>query len=195
MKLRIKNYKLRDAGGQVMIEAIVAISMVTIGLLGIITLLINSSRWNRNVSHELVATYLAAEGIEIVKNFIDTNIAGRLSGDNMATWNGGLDEDAFYEVQYDAAFGGDGRLPGTPGARQVSPGNVELLKYDIDTHTYGYGSGEESPFRRVLEIVEPVGSDDMLLVSSTVSFEGQDGVQNVHLESVFTHWRKLGSGL
>src|SRR3990167_7996112 len=76
----------RGVLGQVLIESMVAISVVMIGLLGIMTLLIRSSRWNRDATQELVATSLAAEGIEIVKNLVDTNIADRLRGQPVQ-WN------------------------------------------------------------------------------------------------------------
>ena len=169
--------------GQIMIEAIVAISMVTIGLLGIITLLINSSRWNRDVSHELVATYLAAEGIEVMKNLIDASIASELRGDNMATWNAGLPE-GLYGIQYDAAFGSDGMLSQNFGDRK--------LLFDSGAGVYQYGSGETSPFSRVVEIIGPRGGSDTLLVSSTVFWDGEESVESVHLEDVFTYWRKTG---
>lgn len=178
--------------GQIMIEAIVAISMVTIGLLGIITLLINSSRWNRDVSHELVATYLAAEGVEVMKNLIDASIASELRGDTMATWNAGLPE-GLYEIQHGAAFGSDGTLPGTPGARQISPNSAQKLMYDSGAGAYQYGSGDASPFSRVVQVIGPRGGSDTLLVSSTVFWDGQEGVENIHLEDVFTYWR--GGGL
>lgn len=158
-----------------------AISMVTIGLLGIITLLINSSRWNRDVSHELVATYLAAEGIEVMKNLIDASVASKIRGDNMATWNAGLPE-GLYGVQYDAAFGGDGMLPQNFGDRK--------LLFDSDAGAYQYGSGDASPFSRVVQIIGPSGGSDTLLVSSTVFWDGEDGVESIHLEDVFTYWRK-----
>ena len=45
-----------------LIESVVAISLVVIGLLGILTLLSNSIAFNRNAANKLTATYLAAEG-------------------------------------------------------------------------------------------------------------------------------------
>ena len=52
----------------------VAISILTVGFLGITTLLTKSFQLNRIASDQTKATYLAAEGIEITKNLIDHDV-------------------------------------------------------------------------------------------------------------------------
>ena len=52
----------------------VAISILTVGFLGITTLLTKSFQLNRVASDQTKATYLAAEGIEIAKNLIDHDV-------------------------------------------------------------------------------------------------------------------------
>ena len=56
---------LNRSSGQVLIEAMVAISIVTVGLLGIFSVLSRSLSLNRTVADNYVAANLAAEGIEI----------------------------------------------------------------------------------------------------------------------------------
>src|SRR6185369_4698812 len=60
--------------GQSLIEAIIAITLLTIGFLGIARLLSQSLFFTKVVSDQTTATYLAAEGIEIVKNLIDHDV-------------------------------------------------------------------------------------------------------------------------
>ncbi len=54
-----------------MIESIVATSLVVVGVLGIMSLLISSSHQSISANDKLIAVYLAAEDVEIVKNAID----------------------------------------------------------------------------------------------------------------------------
>ncbi len=73
--------------GYLLIESMVAVTVIMVGLLGIFALLSQSLSLNRVISDRYVATYLAAEGIEIVKNSIDNNV---LAGE---AWNKNLKED------------------------------------------------------------------------------------------------------
>ena len=81
--------------GQAIIEVLVAVSMLTVGFLGVVTLLAKSLGLNRVVTESYTATYLAVEGVELVKNLIDANsIAGAGT-----PWNSGL-TDGTYEADY-----------------------------------------------------------------------------------------------
>ena len=75
----LPNFANQNLEGQAMIESIVAISVSVVGLLGIIAMLNYSLNTNRDVGRKFVATYLAAEGIEIVKSLIDKNYTDDIS--------------------------------------------------------------------------------------------------------------------
>src|SRR5688572_13216996 len=89
--------------GQTIVEAMVAVSLLVVGFLGMITLINRSIGLNRVVSDNYTATYLAAEGIEVVKNLLDRNfIAG-------SPWFTGFESCAApsmcnWEVQYDTTW-------------------------------------------------------------------------------------------
>src|SRR3989344_2698906 len=89
-----------NLSGQFLVEAIVAISIIVVGLLGILSLLSSALSLNRVVADQYTASYLAAEGIEVVKSIIDRNvIAG--NGDGITPWNQGLSGcTSGCEVQY-----------------------------------------------------------------------------------------------
>ncbi len=70
--------KIKEEKGSILIESIVGISLVTVGILGIITLLTHSSRLYNSAVNNLKATYLGAEGIEVVKNIMDTRYVNKL---------------------------------------------------------------------------------------------------------------------
>src|SRR3989344_7355701 len=60
--------------GQALVEVMVAVSILTVGFLGIVGLLSRALALNRVVADNYTATYLAAEGIEITKNIVDGNV-------------------------------------------------------------------------------------------------------------------------
>ena len=58
---------------QILIEVMVALSVVVSAFAGALSLLGTSVGLTRTIANQYVGTYLAAEGIEIVKNMIDEN--------------------------------------------------------------------------------------------------------------------------
>lgn len=152
--------------GQTLVELLVAISILTTGFLGILTLLARSLSLNRVISDNYTATYLAAEGIEIVKNIILNN---RIQ--NVA-WNQGLST-GVYEVMYnDDALENDQ--------------NRNLL-FDTSEHLYGYTRGQPTNFKRKIEIQEVDNNE--LKVKSIVSWTTRGGGSfSVELEDRFFKW-------
>ncbi|MEK7554693.1 MAG: hypothetical protein AAB518_01765 [Patescibacteria group bacterium] len=70
----MKQYSVRHirfVRGDSMIEMLVAISIVAVSLVGILSLVGRSFALNRLTTEQYVATYLAAEGMELVKNLFD----------------------------------------------------------------------------------------------------------------------------
>ena len=81
------NGQARLSDGQVLVELMVAISVMVIGLLGIFTLLSQSLGLNRVAADQYIAANLAAEGVEVAKNILDHNVIER------NPWNEGLERD------------------------------------------------------------------------------------------------------
>lgn len=72
--------------GFTLIEVIVAIFVLTIGVLGVFQVVQNITFFSQINSSKLVATYLAQEGIELVRNQRDSNwVAGRPWAENLST--------------------------------------------------------------------------------------------------------------
>lgn len=70
--------------GFTLLEMLVSISVITIGVIGIFSVVIKYTQFTQQARTNLTASYLAQEGIEIVKNIRDSNWT---SG---ANWNTGL---------------------------------------------------------------------------------------------------------
>lgn len=154
--------------GQILIEAMVALAILTFGILAFLTLLSNSLGLNRVIRDQLVAVYLAEEGVEIVKNIIDSNII------QQKPWNSNL------------AFSGKRRADYKDTELQPNP-NMFLL-FDPASGTYNYGTGAPTNFKRII-FISPVGPDE-IRVNSTVEWTTRGGGQfEVDLEDHFFNWR------
>ena len=198
-------------GGQVMVEAIVALSALTLGFLAILALLNQSLGSAAVVSDRNIATYLAAEGIEIVRNLSDANI-------RLGAPNGGFGEDfktgnfetsPFSLLEFDAGLPGfetdsDNFNPGSwldagggpRGAQAPKPfwikvaeaANARFLKYDSQKG-YNYDAGTPTKFQRIIRISKPV-SNSYLQVSSEVTWTGKNGLSDkIVLTDFFFNWR------
>lgn len=160
--------RYRKNKGYILIEAIIAITIAVVGLLGIFSLLSRSLSLNRVVADRFVASYLAAEGIEIVKNFIDNNIlAGR-------PWNAGV-ANGTYEVDYtDTALRPD-------GSRFISINN--------ETGAYGYSELVPTLMKRKITIGNSADGEK-ISVGSRVNWTTRGGGKfDINLEEHLFHWR------
>ena len=181
--------KLKENKGQLLIETMVAISLVLIGLLGTFAVLSQSLGLNRVATDQYIAVHLASEGIEVVKNILDKdaregnpfafsiNRTGRVALDHTTGLEGGYEMEAHSES---------------------SP---KYLRLSIDPATgigrYSYTQGEETKFTRYVEIsrcptLDCDGSNDLVRVRSVVQWPSRGGLEGeVSVEDVFYNWRYL----
>ena len=157
--------------GQLLIESGIAISILVVGLLGIIGLLSRSLSLNNVISSQYIASNLAAEGIEITKNLIDANII------QAQPWNQGI-ATGFYEAAYTDL--------------SLEPDENRFLLLDSTNSTYNYQSGQPTFFRRVIEIEN--SNPDEIKVNSKVNWQIRGGSYSVNLEDHFFNWRGGASG-
>ena len=166
----------RDTRGQLLIESIIAIFLVIVGMMAILGFLANALSLNRVVSDQLTATYLSEEGIEIVKNIIDSNKG------NGKVWNDGLKVNAAtdYSPQYD-----DKTL--NAAGFQLGP-----LLYDPATGYSYKGGGEETAFKRKVTLTPIIrgGTVNEYQVNSLVEWVSRGGGKfSVNIEDHFYDWR------
>lgn len=155
--------------GQALIETLIAISVLAIGFMGVIGLLSRSLGLNRVVADNYTATYLAAEGLEVVKNILDSNT---LAGN----WDRGINSGDF-EVEY--------------GSIRLESNQNRFLVFDPGTRLYSYNGPQEeqTPFRRKITIA--FAGQDEVKVNSLVSWTTRGGgTFEVDVEDHFFDWRK-----
>jgi prepilin-type N-terminal cleavage/methylation domain-containing protein len=130
--LKTTTHRQRNTSrGQALIEVMVAVSVLTIGFLGVVGLLSRALALNRVVADNYTATYLAAEGIEITKNIIDGNL---LQGQ---AWNNGL-------------FDGDFEVDRT--SKDLASYAARPLFLDTSTNLYSYSGSQQTQFTRRIVI-------------------------------------------
>lgn len=171
MSNKLKSYKLQVNSGQLLIEAIIAITIVVVGILAVFTLLSESQSLNRVVADRYVGTYLASEGIELIKNLVDKNYI------QQQPWNLGLPAGS-HRVDYN-----DDVLTAITGPNPA-------LSYDSATNVYSYNSGTATRFTREIQISYPGGSGNEMKVNSIVSWTTRGGgTFDINLEDHFFNWR------
>ncbi len=158
--------KFQPRSGQAIVEALVAISVLTVGFLGIFSLLSQSFALNRVVSNNYTANYLASEGIEIVKNILDANIINR------RVWDSGLAK-GDYEAAYDS--------------RSLSSYQGQPLSFDPITDLYSYSGSESTSFIRKITL-DPISNVELKVISE-VTWSDRGGASfKVDLEDHLFHW-------
>ena len=127
-----KNNKNQRGFG--LVEMIIAIGIVGIGIVGTFSMISRFSEQSKIVRDSFVASYLAQEGIEIVKNIRDTNILNSSSRD----WDDGIDCSSGCEADFEDAslspWVGDGKflyLENTTGMYKYidSPSTSDIKTY------------------------------------------------------------------
>lgn len=151
--------------GQLLIESGIAISILIIGLLGILGLLSRSLSLNNVVSSRYIASNLAAEGIEVAKNLIDANVI------QYNPWNAGFSTGS-YELAYDSLV--------------LDSNQNRNLLFDSTNNKYNYQTGQSTPYKRDIEIIN---KGDEIQVNSIVSWQIRGGSYSVNLEDHFFNWR------
>lgn len=179
--------------GQLLIEAIVAGAILIIGFTGSLALLARAFQYNRIITDGYIGTYLASEGIEIVKNVIDHNMMVVL-GCGVCTpqippcpppgcsWLAGFTNNTDYEVAYNN--------PGLIGFTN------SFLKYDPATGMYGYAAGSATNYKRTIHVnfgvpllVNSLGDPVEVEVRSTVTWNTGLVTQSASLVDKFYEWR------
>jgi hypothetical protein len=173
-------FSRRGRRGQVMIEAIIAATAVLFIIVGVFSLLSQSLHYNTFTSNDYIGTYLASEGIEVVKNILDGNVIRSLP------WSCGF-TDGNYELSYDwvnpAATPSDCSTPALP-----SNSNRYLL-FDPKTGIYSYNSGSQTIFKRLVTIKSPISNSKVeIQVNSIVSWTSLGIAKSVNLEDRFFEW-------
>jgi len=163
--------------GFTIIEVMVAIFIITAGMLGAFSLIQRTIFFTVTNSSRITAAYLAQEGIEIVRNIRDSNWleAG-------VPWDDLLDA-GDYEVDYNDA--------------DLGPYHDRyLLRVDgVSVGFYSYDSGSPTRFKRKITIgkedlsVSSGGIYDKMTVSVLVEWQERGTLRQIIVQENLYNWR------
>ncbi len=185
--------------GQSLIEAIAALGILTIGMLGVLALLSRSFSLERETADESKATYLASEGIEVAKNLIDHGVySGVAQGQETNGWSGGITGSCFsflpggsnyYYLDFATYQCPSPQGSSAPDPLYFKPNGTAPgagMYYDSVDAAKIQGATPTN-FSRVVEVSRPDAST--IDVISTVTWSGGTlASQSVTLEDVFYNW-------
>lgn len=165
--------RARTEAGSSLAESMVALGLVVMGLLGIVVLYTRSFALNRDVVDQTIAAGLAAEGIEVVKNIIDAQVADKMGWPVVNGW---------FEVQYDSAS-----LISLPSGKTES---IRPLRFDSGGGIYSYGpSGVATSFTRTVAMAPLGGASNGYRVNAVIEWWVHGVKKTLNVEDHFFNWR------
>ena len=164
-----------------MVEALIALSILTIGILSSF-ILVSKALYNVTIIKDrLTASFLAQEGIELVRQIRDTNMLKRLDNETVR-WDEGLKEGKYIIDS--------GVLNGEPiKLIPVTSEEAPNLKYDNISRIYNYDTGEETSFNRVIQITKI--SKDELRIECLLKWKSKGVDFNLTVEDHLFDWLKI----
>lgn len=169
--------------GQSMIEAMVALTILMVGLMGVLTLLSRSIFLARVTSDQAKATYLASEGIEIAKSLIDHDVY--LGNANVG--EGGW-KSCFRQGDYDLDFTATTcPLPNYGGDPLYFSPSTDL--FYRKTNVGIPSDATPTNFVRKITVTYPTANTNEIDVQSTVTWStGVMTGQSLTVEDHFYNW-------
>ena len=138
-----------------LVEVLIAISILTVGILSGFILITKVLYNTAIIQDRLTASFLAQEGIELVRQVRDSNFLQIMNGESTELkWRDGLEIDGSYTIESKAESGGSVEL------NSVEPGEAPNFFYDSNTRIYNYNATEEpTTFNREIKITT-IGDDN-----------------------------------
>lgn len=160
-----------------MIEIIIVLLVVSIGMTGIMSLIVQNIQSQSISKKTLIAYQLAQEGVELIRQVRDTNWR---NGSGAANWRLNLDTGEYYM---------DYLTPLPIPASDTSDGK---LSQDVDGMYYAHPGTPltEGDFSRIITIAYPNGVDAKMKVNSTVYWVDRGNQYFYTIEAELYDWRK-----
>lgn len=192
MKNRGKG-KFYSERGQTLNEAVIAVSLLTLGVIGMLGGIVRSFSQAGILADRVTATFLAAEGVEIAKNIVDgTSMRSSKAGTDLygSNWRNDFpNEKKYYQLDFYATASGSPAVV-NPEAGLSDSEKVSLvpLKFDAATSIFSYSGGKDTSFRRLVGV--PVSSGNRMKIRSYVYWLAKNGGwYSVSTETDLLNWR------
>ena len=169
-------FSLSNSKGMTLIEAMVAILILSVGLIPVFVVILLANNFSATLKNNLIAANLAQEGIEVVRAVRDAN------------WftSGGVPFDRFL-VDCGGPTTCIWRVEWSTSGPLLPLSSNPVLKID-SSGLYNYTSGTDTLFSRKITITKPAPGVE-LVVLVEVSWPERNRTQIVTAESHLYNWR------
>lgn len=167
--------------GFTIVEMLIAVLIFTLSLAALMTIASRGLRLAHQTQKQVVAEYLALEGIEGVRNIRD---AAFLRVDNNQTWQGVFNQSGCLSNQ--GSGGNIGCALSLSPNISIFPCQTCEVKYSSQNYSYRQGDTsaayQNSGFTRRIQLLPVTGTNDEMIVRVTVAW---DGGEVVYTEDLF----------
>jgi len=168
-----KSFNIKNKNGFSILEVVVAMAIISTGLLGVSSLVIQNFQAQSVNRDYLIASMLAQEGLELVRNIRDSNWYN-----GSVNWYDGIydNNDVDFTIDYDdtSDFSVDG----------INNSDARLkLNGGFYSHDAG---GTDTPFYR---LIKTSVNGDALTATSTVQWSERGRVHSYIAETVLYNWK------
>jgi len=200
MKLFFGKFNKFDRGFT-LVETLVAIAIFSVSIIGLMSVLSSGISSTNYAKERMIATYLAQEGIEYMRNMRDTYVLYDAT-DSQTGWDSFNSKVVPAPNNLCASANGcyfdDQNVDYTNHSQSVWKNSLSItacnsscptLLYDSSTGKYGYAASPtttDSGFIRKISIVQP--SSNETKISSTVSWTQGSGVYNITFSESLFNW-------
>tara|TARA_Y100000310_G_C20560648_1_gene752873 strand:- start:357 stop:887 length:531 start_codon:yes stop_codon:yes gene_type:complete len=169
--------------GFTIIEVLFAIFVLTVGAVGAFALTSQVISISSAPSSQLVASYLAQEGIEVVRNIRDSNLLAIHKGGSIL-WTDQLlklsceqtvGSDKYYEYEIDHASSSD-----------LNCYSATLLKRD--SLGYSYGASIDTIFTRKVTVDPDESDPNLLVITVEVFWQEESEIKSVTASNNLYNW-------
>ena len=169
---------IHNKKGFTIIEILVAFTIITIGLLGVVSLVVQNLQVQNVNRNYVVAAMLAQEGIELVRNQRDLNWL--TSGNDWDEDINDFDTDGTYAIDHDDT-------PPFNDAPDLVSDNGAQLSIDGNNY-YVHGAGNATPFYRLISVAL-IGVDELKVIAH-VQWQERNRTHNYKTEVHLYNWRE-----
>jgi prepilin-type N-terminal cleavage/methylation domain-containing protein len=161
------------------IEVMAAISIISVGMIGVLSLVTQNIQVASANQKELLSAQLAREGLELVRNRRDQNWI--TVGNNWKTGASSMPpsdivQDLVYTIDY---------INGITNISDINDVNA-VLKINSNGF-YEHGAGTVTPFSRIITITQ--NENDFIEVECTVQWQERGGVKSYVASTILYNWR------
>lgn len=183
--LKFKKFNQQNSGFT-LIELLVSLAILSMGLAASLTLITQSLKASGYLKNQMIASYLAVEGIELVKNIRDGNLLDAGGGN----WLSGINNCGSVNGCYIDGLDGDAKTCNASGCPNLNYDDKDALSLNYNRYNYDTqnGTNKQTIFKRTIKLTDTIyenlpGKNDEREVLSEVKWTDRFGPHTYTLKT------------